>query len=130
MKPPYLETSRLKLRGEVNEKGFPSFAVSLKDGGQNVGTVGISYPGHWPSPELSWEIRAEHQGNGYATEAAAIVLDFTMETMALKRVIAICEPDNAASERVMQKLGMRLTDTSVCVLRGIPIKLYDMKAQA
>ena len=44
---------------------------------------------------------------GYATEAAAAVIDAAFRTGIAHRVIAMCNPENTASERLMQRLGMR-----------------------
>lgn len=58
--------------------------------------------------ELGWIINEEYQGKGYVTEAARAVMDFSFNTLGLKKLIAHCDARNKASERVMQKLGMRL----------------------
>ena len=52
-------------------------------------------------------IRPEEWGKGYATEAAAGMLEFAFEELELPLVYAGCAPDNHASRRVMEKLGMR-----------------------
>lgn len=57
--------------------------------------------------ELGYAIRAARWGKGYATESAAILLDFGFTTLRLHRVQAACGPDNAASLRVLAKLGFR-----------------------
>lgn len=57
--------------------------------------------------EIGWAIASEHQGRGYATEAARALLDFAFGALGCHRVIATCQPENRASWRVMEKLGMR-----------------------
>ena len=47
------------------------------------------------------------RGRGYATDAARAILRYGFETLGLHRVIANCQPENVASWRVMEKLGMR-----------------------
>ncbi len=47
-------------------------------------------------------------GHGYATEAARAILRFGFEELGLHRVWAGCDPDNLASARVLEKLGMTL----------------------
>jgi len=47
-------------------------------------------------------------GRGYATEAASEILDFGFDVLLLHRVWAGCDPENVASARVLEKLGMRL----------------------
>ena len=46
-------------------------------------------------------------GLGYATEAAAVVVRFGFETLALNRIFAMHFSRNPASGRVLQKIGMR-----------------------
>jgi [ribosomal protein S5]-alanine N-acetyltransferase len=57
--------------------------------------------------ELAWAVERGHWGQGYAPEAAGRLLTFGFDVLGLHRIIAQCHPDNRASERVMQKLGMR-----------------------
>ena len=46
-------------------------------------------------------------GRGYATEAARAVVDFGFASLGLHRIFATCAPENTASARVLEKLGMR-----------------------
>lgn len=46
-------------------------------------------------------------GQGYATEMAAAIVRWAREELGLPRLIALIEPENAASERVALKIGMR-----------------------
>ena len=57
--------------------------------------------------EIGWVLGAQHQRQGYATEAARSLLAYAFETLGCHRVIATCQPENIASWRVMEKLGMR-----------------------
>jgi RimJ/RimL family protein N-acetyltransferase len=57
--------------------------------------------------EIGWAICAGRQRRGYATEAGGALLDFAFGALACHRVVATCQPENVASWRVMEKLGMR-----------------------
>lgn len=57
--------------------------------------------------EIGWAISATRQGRGYATEAARALTDFAFGTLRCHRLVATCQPENVASWRVMEKLGMR-----------------------
>src|SRR5688500_11943555 len=57
--------------------------------------------------EIGWIFHPRYQGQGYATEAAAALLQYGFESLQVHRVIATCQPENAASWRVMEKLGMQ-----------------------
>jgi len=58
--------------------------------------------------ELGWLIREDCRGQGYALEAAAALRDFAFGELKLKTLVAHCDTRNAASGRIMQKLGMTL----------------------
>lgn len=57
--------------------------------------------------EIGWAIYQSFRGRGYATEAAAAIIDHAFSNYHIPRVVAFTDPDNTASLRVMQKLGMR-----------------------
>jgi RimJ/RimL family protein N-acetyltransferase len=57
---------------------------------------------------LGWCVDPAYSGRGYATEAAAELLRICFEELGLRRVVAGAFADNAASVRVMEKIGMRI----------------------
>lgn len=59
------------------------------------------------APDLGYAFLERHCGKGYATEAAAAVLRYGRETLRLPRIVALTAPDNAASRRVLEKIGFR-----------------------
>jgi len=52
-------------------------------------------------------IAYDYRGQGYATEAAYRLLAFGFRELGLHRTVAICDPENVASWRVLEKIGMR-----------------------
>ncbi len=56
--------------------------------------------------ELGWRLLPDKQGLGYATEAAREMARFAFETLNTPVLYAVCDPANAASAKVMQRLGM------------------------
>ncbi len=65
-----------------------------------------------PLAELAWVTGVEHQGQGYATEAAAGVVTW-LGGRGVRRFIAHVHPANAPSRRVAAHLGMHPTDVVV-----------------
>ena len=76
----------------------------------------------WFAPrtyEIGWVLNGRYHGHGYATEAALALLRHGFETLGLHRIIATCQPENVASWRVMEKLGMRReAHFRKCIFRG------------
>ena len=74
-----------------------------------IGTVGFH---NWrrirETTEIGYVIGKPHWNKGYMTEAVGGVLDYFFRDLKMHRVEAVCDIANFASERVMQKLGMKL----------------------
>jgi ribosomal-protein-alanine N-acetyltransferase len=88
-------------------EGRKSYAVDLLAEDHLIGQMDFHL---WYGPrtyEIGWLIDPRYQGQGYATEAAAALLKYGFEALQLHRIIATCQPENPASYRVMEKLGMR-----------------------
>jgi RimJ/RimL family protein N-acetyltransferase len=81
-------------------------AVTVKPGGRVVGTMGLDVSRRHARAELTYMVARECWGRGYATEAARAVVRYGFEVLGLQRIQATHFPDNPASGRVMEKLGM------------------------
>ncbi|WP_238439099.1 GNAT family N-acetyltransferase [Frankia nepalensis] len=57
--------------------------------------------------EIGYLLHPDHQGRGYATEAAAALLTFAFDVLGLHRVVARVDARNTASARVARRLWMR-----------------------
>jgi RimJ/RimL family protein N-acetyltransferase len=57
--------------------------------------------------EVGWGLDPDHQGHGYATEAATELVRLCFEDLGVRRITAGAFADNAPSLRVMERLGMR-----------------------
>lgn len=68
--------------------------------------LGISSPEHGGA-DIGYGVPPDLWGRGIATEAAALLLAFGFEQLGLHRIFAYHHPDNIASGRVLQKLGMQ-----------------------
>ena len=56
---------------------------------------------------VGYSLAQAHWGRGYATELARGLLRFGFETLGMHRIWAIVEPENVASARVLEKVGMQ-----------------------
>ena len=95
------------------ELGFAKLAVVLKHNQQLIGYCGLAsceLDGK-AEIELGYRLIKSARGFGYATEAAAAVLDF-YAGKGIQNIIAFTEPHNAPSIRVLQKLGFSFTKNS------------------
>ena len=84
-----------------------TYAVTLCDGGTLIGAIGLELSLPNRRAELGYWIAVPEWGRGYCTEAAAEMLRYAFEDLALHRVMARHFRGNPASGRVMQKIGMQ-----------------------
>jgi RimJ/RimL family protein N-acetyltransferase len=84
-----------------------ALAVELRESGELVGHLTMSVDPEHRQGEIGFIFEPAHQGRGYATEASRALLDHAFEHYGLHRVFGRLEPRNAASARVLEKLGMR-----------------------
>jgi len=67
--------------------------------------LGVTSERHYAA-DLGYGIRRDLWGNGITTEAVKLLIGFGFDQLGLHRIWAHHHPDNVASERVLQKVGM------------------------
>lgn len=83
-------------------------AIVQRETGRIIGWCGLDHrDASQAHPVLLYLLQAAHWGQGLATEATRAVLDHAFGAFALPRVDAAAAADNAASVRVLEKIGMR-----------------------
>lgn len=85
-------------------RGF-DLAITLRDDDALIGSVGIALHDGGKRGELGFWIGRAAWGNGYATEAASRLIDFAVESLRVEQFTATAAIGNAASIRVLEKLG-------------------------
>ena len=104
--------------------GFGPWTMLLR--GEPIGYAGVRHDevDGRPEVELLWFADPDHWGHGYATELAREAVRAAFEVLELDALIAQTTPGNAASRKVMEKLGMSyIKDT---VHAGLPHVLYRL----
>ncbi|HJQ74636.1 MAG TPA: GNAT family N-acetyltransferase [Gaiellaceae bacterium] len=84
-------------------------AVVERASGATVGDIAFQWVSERDrTAEIGFVFDPRHQGKGFATEAARAMVDWAFTSAGMHRVIGRTEARNAASARVLEKLGMRL----------------------
>ncbi|MCS3842381.1 GNAT family N-acetyltransferase [Microbacterium sp. AK031] len=105
-------------------------------GGEFIGDCGITWQSYNDTPvrEVGYHVRRDHQGSGYATEAARACLELVRREYAPTLLTAIIHPENVASRRVAENLGMtHIADDSahpwiVRTVMGMTVRPSDHSA--
>lgn len=88
--------------GKTNPERL-EFAI-LREG-RHIGSITLYFQGPPDEMELGWILHRDHWRQGYVTEAALALMNLARQR-GIRRVFACCDSENAASLRVMEKLGM------------------------
>ena len=97
--------------GKTARKERLHWAVTDGKTGTFIGDVALFWEAGSTEWALGYGIAHAHHGQGYATEACRTVLDYARDVLGFKRLCAGVYVDNAASCRVLEKLGfMRAGD--------------------
>jgi RimJ/RimL family protein N-acetyltransferase len=87
--------------------GYGLYLTTLKDSGIPIGICGLVKRETLVDVDIGFAILPQYAGNGYAYESARAVMTHAKNDIGLKRVIAITNPDNLASIRLLEKLGLK-----------------------
>ena len=105
---------------------FSSWAVIQKATGEMMGRCGLlawNLDGQL-EVEVGYVLGRPFWGRGFATEAAMAARDYGMDRLGFDRLIAIILPQNTASQRVAQKMGMQHEkDTAV---KNLPVNIFSI----
>jgi RimJ/RimL family protein N-acetyltransferase len=96
------------------QEGFGLWTIRLRATGEFVGDCGLTRQQVEGAAEVEvgYHVRADLQGRGYATEAAAACRRHAWQVLGLSRLIAIIDPDNRPSQRVAEKIGLHFERTA------------------
>ncbi len=104
---------------------FQYWPIHLLADSEHVGCCGLRpYRLEEEIHELGFHLRPKYWGQGLAPEAARAVIDFAFETIGAKGLSAGHHPENAASRKVLEKLGFRYTHDEFFGALGIDIPYY------
>lgn len=76
-----------------------------------MGVCGLAKRDFLEDVDIDYAFPQQYWGQGYAYEAASAVLAHAKNDIGLTRIVATVRPDNAASIRLLEKLGLRFERT-------------------
>ena len=91
------------------KRGFGLWAVVEKLNDKMIGYCGLIFLDDTPEIEVAYGLMKSAWGKGFAAEAARASLEFGFEELKLERIVAVVNLQNVASQRVLEKLGMKYT---------------------
>jgi [ribosomal protein S5]-alanine N-acetyltransferase len=87
-------------------RGYGLWAVVEHASGALIGRSGLAFVEELQAVEIDFLFGNLYWGKGYASEAGRAVLDWGLAQHVFERLIGIVHPENTASRRVLEKLGL------------------------
>ena len=92
--------------GHWHLRGYGQWALERRADGCLIGRAGLWCPEGWFGVEVGWKLHRDAWGHGYATEAAVASLGWAWRNVDVDRIISVIHPENVASLRVAERVGM------------------------
>jgi RimJ/RimL family protein N-acetyltransferase len=108
------------------QHGHGLYAVVLKETGQPIGMCGLIKRDKFPDIDVGYAFLPEFWSKGYAREAVMAALE-EARALGRTRVIAIVSPGNAASIRLLEKLGFKKTGRTTMSGPSDEVELFALE---
>ncbi len=119
------------LKGPVDmydRLGFGLYIAELKEEGVPIGICGLVKRDFLEDVDLGFALLPGFWGQGYAYEAASAVMEHGKGALGLKRIVAITNPENHNSIRLLEKLGFQFDQMIRTQADGPEIRLFVWEA--
>jgi len=103
------------VRKQYLDNGIGRFAIISKETNEFVGWAGLKFNTEMVNNktnfyDIGYRLDEKFWGKGYASEASFAWLKYAFETLKIKTIEAAAHSDNVASNRILQKIGMQMTE--------------------
>lgn len=82
--------------------------IGIELAGELIGDLYVGLDEHGGIAEIGFTLRTEHQGRGYAFEAASAVVADLIERHGCHRIVGQLSPENVRSARLLERLGLHV----------------------
>jgi ribosomal-protein-alanine N-acetyltransferase len=113
-----------RILSSYERHGFGLYMVELADSQEAIGTCGLIKREGMKDVEIGFAFLPEFWSRGYAVESAQAVMDYARRDLDLERVVAIANPDNERSFRLLEKIGLRFERMIQLSEKDPEIKLF------
>ena len=97
--------------GCYEKYGYGMCMMIWKETGEMIGWSGLQPLEETGETEVGYGMIKEFWGKGIGYECARAWLEYGFERVGLERIVAVAEPENTGSWRIMEKCGMRREKT-------------------
>ena len=108
------------------EYGFGFYVVVIKETNESIGICGIKKREGLDDVDIGFGFFPQFMGNGYGYEAASATLDYALNVLKIKRIVAIVDPENVASIGLIKKIGLQFEKMIQLSQKDIELMLFSI----
>lgn len=109
------------------KNGFGLYLVVLKETNEPIGMCGLIKRDGLEDVDIGYAFLPKFWSKGYAVESALAVKTHAKEAIGLRRLVAITDPANEGSIRVLEKIGLRFERMIKLSDDDIELKLFSVE---
>jgi ribosomal-protein-alanine N-acetyltransferase len=106
------------------KNGFGLYLVKLKETDESIGMCGLIRRDMLEDVDIGYAFLPKFWSKGYAIESAQAVKEYAKNTIGLNRIVAIVDPENEGSIRVLEKIGLQFEKMIRLSADDIELKLF------
>lgn len=104
--------------------GFGLYLIVMKTAGTPIGMCGLIKRPSLKDVDIGFALLPEYMGRGLAFEAANAMMEYAKNTIQLSRIVAITDPENERSQKLLLKIGLQFEKVIPATAEGEELWLY------
>lgn len=108
------------------KNGFGLYLVESKETGESMGMCGLIRRNTLNDVDIGYAFLPRYWSRGYAIESALAIRQQARDVIGLKRLVAVVDPQNLGSIRLLEKLGMKFERMVRLAEDDIDLKLFSV----
>lgn len=121
---------RKRMLPQLERLGFSNYTVIRKKDGKKIGICGLYDREGLDGIDIGYGLLPEFEGKGYAYEASLKLLDAAFTEFQIKFLSAITAKANTSSQKLLEKLGLKLIGTIILPNETEEILHYQIQKEA
>lgn len=120
----YIQT---KIQPQLERLGYSNYTLIRKSDNAKIGSCGLYDREGLDDTDIGYAFLPEYEKQGYAFEAANKIKDVGLNVFNINVISAITAKNNAASQKLLEKLGLKLVGTTTLPNETEELLLYKIK---
>ena len=121
------EAENYLLNGNIRsyqEYGFGFYVVVIKETQESIGICGIVKREGLEDVDIGFAFFQQFMGKGYVYEAGSATLNYALNDLKIKKIVAIVDPENVVSIALLKKIGLQFEKMIQLSPKGIELMLF------